>query len=438
MYSLLRACSIVRSTDDTSGRIRVFNSVLRNSWKIRYSYYLYQAVPKAVKAALVLIYGLKCYLSVKWKNSGRSDVVFFASYINERIVIDHVRRNLDTLRQGEIAASLRNCIGLDSLLALPAFLPLGRRLYRLAMRLVRRHDFMPACRIISTVTYYLRHRRLLAGSAARAVFIANHYSPECLSLAAAAHRAGKKVLFTNHVNATGETGYVPPLHADLVAVTSQALSDVYSRHTPKRLDVVHIPMALPQRAMRLPPARPEQVRFGIFLTALTDIGHLVRLTGQIAAAFPGARVLIRQHPARVVNDDLSAAFGGNPDVAVSRATALADDIDRCDIVIVGNSTATIEVLRGGRPVLYDRRIDRLPYDYNGYVGQNLILPVPSSLDATIFDRVERFYGSAAWLETMRYFDCGYRTDETALLAGFRRRVEATLHESPRDELVAAR
>ncbi len=76
MYSLLRSCNIVRKTDDSAGRMMVFKSVLRNSRKIRYSYTLYQHAPSAVKAALIVLYGLKCYLSLAWGEMAGSNWCF--------------------------------------------------------------------------------------------------------------------------------------------------------------------------------------------------------------------------------------------------------------------------------------------------------------------------------------------------------------------------
>ena len=422
MYSLLAACNIVRKTDDSAGRMKVFMSVLRNSRKIRYSYTLYQCSPSAVKAALIILYGLKCYLSLAWQRDDGQQLVFFASYPNERHVLNHVRNNLGAIDHGEVTISLRHCLRLGAMAHIVVFVPASIRLYRYAKRLVRRHDFMPACRIFSAVTYYMRFKRLLAGSAAKAVFIANQYSPECLGLAAAAHQAGKKVLFTNHANATGETGYVAPLHADLVAVTGQALADVYRRHTSHELNIVPFPIASPQNPMRVPDRNAEGLVVGIYLTCLTDEARLQQVVAEFLQ-FPSiGAVFVRPHPVQVTRADLSAIAGRDGPVEISGTRPLREDIERTDIAVCGNSTVTIELLRGGRPVLYDHRLDQLVQDYNGYAGHGLVLPYRETLDESFLDQIRQHYLSADWHEKMRYFDSSYEMDEPAMLQAFQERV----------------
>ena len=159
MYSLLRACNTVRKTDNSALRMKVFMSVLSNSRRIRYSYTLYQCAPSAVKAALIVLYGLKGYLTIAWARDGKQQLVFFACYPNERQVLNHVRNNLTTIQHGEVTISLRNCLTFGALAKFVAIVPTSIRLYRYAKRLVARYDFMPACRIFSTVTYYLRSNR---------------------------------------------------------------------------------------------------------------------------------------------------------------------------------------------------------------------------------------------------------------------------------------
>ena len=146
-------------------------SVLRNSRSIRYSYNLYQHSPGAVKAASVVVYGLKCYLSLAGQCDGKPQLVYFASYPSEHRVLNHVQKNLQAVAHGKITISLRNCFRFAALNEILEFVPAIARLYRFARRLVRKHHFMPACRIFSTVTYYMRFNRLLDEDA-KAVFIA--------------------------------------------------------------------------------------------------------------------------------------------------------------------------------------------------------------------------------------------------------------------------
>jgi len=415
MYTLSRACWIVRKVDSSAGRLAVFDDVIRKSVKIRFFYKIYEKSPIYIKLYLLLIYGLKCYLSLSWHAPKNLDILLFASYPNEHIAIDQVQRNIHGLKIGHLTISKYNCFRLGSLKDLPAFLISLVRLQRVAKKLVRRFQFMPACRIFSTMTYYARCRRLLMRFNTKAVFIANHYSPECLALAAAAHRSNIKVLFTNHANATHDTGYLPPLHCDLAAVTSRAVLDVYQRHSRRQINATFIPIASPQRPMQCQIDVRHPLTVGIFLTALTNLERLSELVGQLNLLSKVARILIRLHPVRIVNDDLEQFCADGGRIHVTRGMPLFKNITECDIAICGNSTVTVEILRGGVPVFYDSELDRIVRDYNGYLKHQLVLPIPSKLDELTFKCVSRFFCNSSWESTMRYFDAAYLEDEDQML-----------------------
>ena len=131
----------------------------------------------------------------------------------------------------------------------------------------------------------------------------------------------------------------------------------------------------------------------------------------------------------MVNADLSDIVGRNGPVGISDFRLLRDDIDRTNIAVCGNSTVTIELLRGGRPVLYDHRLDKLTYDYNGYAGHGLVLNYPETLDESFLDQIRQHYLSKNWLVKMRYFDSGYQTDETEMLRRFQGAVLRILQET---------
>ena len=408
----------------------VFADVVRKNLVIRSAYFFYSRASAFIKSYLLILYGLKCYLSANCRGSQNPDILFFASYPNERVAIGHLRRHLGGLSAGDIRLSKANCFRPGALLALPRFLCAAARWQRFARRLVRRLPFMPACRVFSTVAYYARFRRLLARRGAKAVFIANHYSPECLALAAVAHRAGLKVLFTNHANATWwKAGFVPALHCDLVAATSEAIVDTYAKRGERSFDCVFVPQASPQAPMRCRFEACGQMTVGIFLTALTSMTRLQALVGRLQADPKVSRILIRSHPVKVVNEDLSALSAEGEKVMETSAMALAENIDFCDLAICGNSTVAIELLRGGLPVFYDADLDGLAHDYNGYLERDLILPLPAALDGPALQALGRFYDDPRWAARMRYFDAGYQRDEAAMFRQLNTAVRRALQVS---------
>ena len=229
-----------------------------------------------------------------------------------------------------------------------------------------------------------------------------------------------KVLFTNHASATGETAYVAPLHADLVAVSCQAMAELYQRYTPQKLNIVAFTVAGPQGPMQALKSDTASLRLGIYLTALTDEDHLKEIVADCLQFSPVGSVFIRSHPAAVVNTDLSGVTGDADDakVEISNAISLREDIACTDIAVCGNSTVAIEILRSGKPVLYDHQLDHLLYDYNGYVGKGLTLPLPKKMQGDVLEQIRRHYCSSHWEETMRYFDAGYQSDERTIVRRF--------------------
>jgi hypothetical protein len=426
MYTLQRACWIVRKLDSSPGRLSMFDSVMAKSALIRFCYGFYSNAPGLVQALLLLLYGAKCYLSLKWAAGRAAEIAVFASYPNERVALAHLRRRLPGRDLADLDIATRHCLEPQALAALPAFLLAVPRLYPVARQLARRLHFMPACRVFSAVTYNLRCRRLLEEHDVAAVFIANHYSPECLALAVAAQRTGRKVIFANHANATWESGYVPPLYSDLAAVTGQAVLDVYRRSSRKPINAIFIPPASPQSAMRsrIDPQRAMTV--GIFLTGLTDMVRLRSLVEALKQNPRVRRILIRPHPVAIVNDDISELCSADGQVVDVSGTLLYDNAQDCDLAICGNSTAAIEILRGGAPLLYDNSLDRCGHDFNGYLKRGLVLALPKCLDESALESVQAFYGNPAWTAIMRHLDASYGRDEAEMFRQLNLAIAATL------------
>lgn len=408
----------------------VFADVVRRNRLIRSVSSIYGAAPQFVKACLLLLYGFKCYSSVNWKAPGRFDLALFASYPNERAAVAYLRRHVRDLRVGDLTITRANCFRLAAVQAALGFWFSAGRLYRIARRLARRYPFMPACRTFSTVAYYARFLRLLRQQDAKAFCIANHYSPECLGLAAAAHRLGHKVVFTNHANATWRNGYAPALHCDLIAVTSRAVLDAYVEGRRDDFEAVLIPQASPQGPMRKPGYPETNLTVGVFLTALTKMKRLEDLVQQLEADPRVAKIVIRPHPVKVVNEDLSDLTARGSHVIDSGDMALFDNAALCDVAICGNSTVSVELLRGGLPVLYDHSLDGLSHDYNGYLEQGLVMALPPRLDAAALQSLWAFYSAPSWAEVMGYFDAGYGQDEALMLQRLNEVLYKVLRSAP--------
>ena len=417
--------------DNSDIRKDVFASVVEQSPLIRTCYVAYSYCPAPIQALLLLAYGLKCYLSLAWTRSIDSKLTFFGSYPTELKALSALERGLSDLSTDSIDIGLRNCFKLSNLRDLPVFLALVPRLYRYALRLARSLSFMPACRVFSTLPYYVRSIQLLRRSRSYAICIASHYAPEAVGLAAAAHRCGRRVIYTNHANATGQHQDNIPVNADLVAVTSRAVADSLERASRRRLNIVMVSMPLARNQLHIPDATSDSVRVCVYLTALTNRAAMIDLVQALEKDARIATIGVRPHPQEVVNVDLSVLAQISAKVWLSQDRELVQDFERTDVAICGNSTVVIELLRFGIPVAYNSLLDKLSYDFAGYVGAGLI---PDATDATehndLLDSLKQHYGTHTWIRTMQYFDAGYRQAPATLESELNERVHSLLNANP--------
>ena len=145
--------------------------------------------------------------------------------------------------------------------------------------------------------------------------------------------------------------------------------------------------------MHVPTNSGEALVIGIYLTALTDEARLQKIVTDFSELPSVGSIFIRTHPTEVVNTDLSGIIDQDGPVEMSCTRPLDEDIARTDIAVCGNSTVTIELLHGGRPVLYDQRLDQIDFDYNGYAGHGLVLAYPDTLNDGIFNLARQHYQS---------------------------------------------
>lgn len=411
--------------DGSAVRNAVFESVLKNSRIIRYGFWVYQRMPLHAKAALVLLYGLKCYLSIHWHRADSQQIIYFGPYPSEKRILTHVQKYLNDIPSTFVETSLVRCFSPFALSHLMADLPALPRLYKHALHVAKRNEFMPALRVFSTIGYYARFSRLLAGSNAKAVFIASHYSPEALGLAVACHNVDRQVFFTNHANTTSSERYVPPVYADLLALTSQAVADTIIAASAKKLNIVPIPIDSPYHPLLIPNST-DVYTIGIYLTALTDQERLIQLVEVVSANPQIKAVFVRLHPAQIVNTDLSDLLHQFPSLLLSQGTPLLDDINRTDIAVCGNSTVAIELLRSGRPVLYDEHLDHLTKDYNGYYAKRLVPICGQTIARDFLKHIQQHYSQDSWEARMKHFDYGYNANNSQMLQDFRDAIDTRL------------
>lgn len=408
---LLAACDVVVAKDRGAFRRAVFGDLVRQHVSVRAARAVYGALGAGWPRTLfVAAYGLASFVSAALPRT-RRPVVAVAAYANERRQIDDVARWIggDLVARSDLgpraAASPRSWTALARALASPE--RLGSFL-----RVVRRYDrgdFLTACRAASTAGYYLRFERELPETGARAVLVSSDSNPYAMALIAAARRHGAKTLYVNH----GHVPDGPPrLDFDLSLLDGPALLDVYRRSAGASGRVVFKGVEGEYRRLDTKALRSgAPLRLGIFTSLIVDWEAFGRRFAELQRALRPARVLLRLHPNDVIRDRRALAHVGawaNLDVSLGERV-LTHDAARCDLVLVGNSSCHLTVLKYGVPSAYVRDLDIVPHDFYGFLRQRIV-PAFDHPDDVDVARIADFYEDADWVRRFRELDATYGED----------------------------
>jgi len=408
-YTLNRAFKIVLRVESTPLQAEAFSDICDKNRVIALIYGIYTALPTvSLKACAVLLYGAKCFLSFRDKPMRKAQIAAAGTFVNEKRVVCEFQRLAKSVDVRSIELSNWHSLSIESWLALLHILPRTRNLYRLCRRLAARYDFMPSCRSLSVIAYGIRMHRVLAEHTPAAALIPSSYAPDSMALAFAAHKCGAKVIYTNHAHAAPLFDYIAPIHADLSILTGRAVFETYSRRSHVEGDVVYKGFLSEERPIAATSLqdRARKLTVGIFLTSLTDMPVLQTFARSLVESLALARIVIRPHPVALLRDDFAGLCARVSEVEVEPGGSLIECAKSCDLVVCGNSSAVLEVLKAGVPVAYNGSLDRAPDDYCGFVSAGLIPRCPDDLEALPRALVD-FYRQENWIIKMRYFDDSY-------------------------------
>jgi len=274
-------------------------------------------------------------------------------------------------------------------------------------------DFLVAARRAETVGHWLGLRGALTATGARAVLVSSDTNPYACALIARAREAGLRVAFVNHGHIPPDG--MPPLDVDLAILDGEALLDVYRDAGPVSADVVFRGSEGSYRPMRTDGLRGGAPTVGIFASLLVDWRRLGGMLPELREALGAARFVLRLHPNQAIRDPAWRRHVPLlPDDVVSEGErVLLEDAARCDLVVAGNSSCHLSVLKHGIPALYLPGLDDVPHDFYRMLDLGILAqaPSPAAADpAAIAD----FYDDPAWAERFRRFDAAYPGNDAAL------------------------
>jgi hypothetical protein len=411
-YTLGSAMRIVRRMETSATRGAVFDEIKRKNAVYALVDWLYsKADTKISKPSALFLYMLKCALSVGPEDAEKSEAIAVANFHNERHTVDRLAAMVPGKHILQLSLDRSNLFHKSQLQIALSMVRAGPRIWPYLSRLAKMHSFMPAARIASSLAFYIRFSQYFAQyPRLKAAIVASNYSPEALGLAAAAHRAGRKVVYINHAPVPANGALVPPVLADCAVFYGRAIEQTYQRNSRCHADVALIGQPGTARPMEW---RAEIKKIGIFLTALTRPETVAALVAAISETCPETRILVRNHPVGLLKSDFSDLLTQHQNLEITIGNPLDDEITACDLIFCGNSGVAMNVLRGGRPVAYLASLDQLNFDYNGFVEQKLVYAADGWAEDLYF-KLQNFYASAAWRSVMQSYDASYGADKMKL------------------------
>lgn len=276
-------------------------------------------------------------------------------------------------------------------------------------------DFLVAARRAETVGHWLGLRGSLERTGARAVLVSSDTNPYACALIARAREAGLRVAFVNHGHIPADG--MPPLDVDLAILDGEALLDVYRTAGPVTADVVFRGSEGSYRPMRTDGLRGGAPTVGIFASLLVDWARLGGMLPALRTALGAARFVLRLHPNQAIRDpDWRRHVPLQPDDVVSEGDrVLLDDAARCDLVIAGNSSCHLSVLKHGVPALYLPGLDDVPHDFYRMLELGILASAESPADADPA-AIAAFYEDEAWADRFTHFDAAYPGRDAELAA----------------------
>lgn len=411
-YDLATALRIVRHLETSASRAAVFEEIKRKNAVYRLVDRIYALAGRPLLQPLILwAYMLKCVLTVgPFRRSG-AEVIALAHFPNEQHTIERVAALVPDLAIDRLSMQRRNIVGAGQLKAAVKMVAALPRVWPFLRRLARDHDFMPAGRIASGLAFYMRFNQAFEDRpGVEAAIVASNYSPEAVGLAAAAHEAGKKVIYANHAPVPANSPVVPPVYSQCALFYGEETARTYRHRSQCTAQIALIGQPGTSRALEW---RDDLTKVGIFLTAGTRTDTLSALIRDIRQTHPDVEILIRDHPVALLRNNLTSILTDDPKVELTIGNPLENEIAACDMILCGNSGVTLNALCGGRPVAYIAELDDIRFDYNGFVKAKLVAHV-RAWSEDIYDQLKSFYRTSDWNETMRRFDASYDTDVSVL------------------------
>lgn len=328
----------------------------------------------------------------------RDGAVWVARLGNERRAIQKAIQISTELNWSEL--KLGRPPDLSGLKAFTGRIPIGPwRLFQIAKRLHRNHQYFRVLRAIELIGYYARFLQLFQEGHYRIAVMSSHSNPHGIAFNLAARRAGVPVVLITHGMPVRP---LARLKYDLALVHCESARRAYVEER-CQLGRVFI-HGRRQEYHQVASSIPDPMTVGVFLCKDVNEKRLQTVVGQLLQHSQVSRVLIRPHPKNLWRGlDSWIAESHEPRLKRSDNVSVSEDLQFSDIVLAGNSSVLVDAVTAGKPAAYVSGLDYAADDMHQFVRRNLIFHLKGDRVDLASAEILDFYRRPEWLNTLRLF-----------------------------------
>ena len=405
---LLTAIRAVQRLDSSQIRLSVFDDVASRSIAIRTVLFIYRQLSKVHLAGLLIgLYGAKSFFAKRLQLSVTNRLLLTAERDNEKKAVDYVISAI-----GDTYGSVTRTTAL--VITVLRNIATVRKYFHLANTIAKDNHFLPSCRVASTICFYLRSAHELRRLGAKGALVGSNYNPDAVGLTQAALSAGLPAIYSSHALISFVPS-LPNLECDLAVLYGPIAVDAFKCHGPFKVqNVTYKGIVGDSRKLDISALHAPSFAVGIFLTAVTNMSTLAGVLEALSDIGECKEIRIRPHPAKIVSPDFGNLQALHEKVVLCDRRLASESASTCALVLAGNSSVHVDVLKSGIPTAFVPHLDALPNDYYHLVAMR-ILPELSSVSILSIRELSAWFDES-WETRFREIDASYLVDESAMRA----------------------
>ena len=255
----------------------------------------------------------------------------------------------------------------------------------LLWRICNKFETYQTLRLAQFLGAYIHLHEVFKKNPAPAHIITSDANPNSLALLALAARNQARVIFVSH----GEV--VPPVArfpADMAFLLTKHSALAYQRAGNQWPKIIIQGQKNIWRKVRSL-SDTSEIKLGFICGKFIEVNRIKEICADLRRNFKIQSFHLRPHPAFKCNQqtqDELRILG----ISYDSSHSLAEFCQKCDLLVIGNSTAIAECLLHGFPVLYFSDRAQVDEDRYGFVDIGLVLKFDGHLDIA---KINHFYAS---------------------------------------------